>query len=121
MRRQLRDQHNRIQEQHAQLAMAQQQSSDNIRGKKECELHVYDEMRPAMKNYEELESYAGGMMHEQEHKRHMSAVAEAQHQQEHMVRWGRITEETEAQTRQRQEELDQVGRNLERHAEELQT
>ena len=51
----------------------------------------------------------------------MGAVAEAQRQQDHMASWGRMTEETETQIKHRQEELDQVGRNLERYAEQLQT
>ena len=63
MREQLRDQRNHIQEQRAQLAMDYQHISDNIRGNKEYELHVYDEMQTVMRNYEQMELCAENTKH----------------------------------------------------------
>ena len=81
MQQQLRDQRNRIQEQHAQLAMAQQHMRDNIQGKKDYETHVYQQTQTVMNRYEQIEKHAEEMKHEREHQQYLSAMAEAQRQQ----------------------------------------
>ena len=82
---QLHDQQRYIQEQHAELVLAQQQLGDNIRGKKHYELHVHEEMQNVAKNYEQLELHAERMKNEREHQQHMSALAAAERQHEHMA------------------------------------
>ena len=81
--------------------MAQRQIRENIQGKRDYEMHVHDQIQTVMKNYEQLELHAENMKHEHEHQRYMSAIAEAQRQQEHIQTWERITEQTEAQIRHR--------------------
>ena len=64
--------------------MAQQQMRENIQGKQDYEAHIYNHIQTVMTRYEQLEKHADDMKHEHEHQQYLSAMAEAQREQEHL-------------------------------------
>ena len=119
MMQHIQHQHSHIQEQRQALIRAQTELNATIDGKRQYEVHAQEEMENVARNYQHLEAQAHLMHEHQEHQLHAKTMHEAQQQETYIAAWKAAAHKTEQHIANKQQELQQVERNLETYAEEL--